>query len=676
MPDLPGFGGMDSFYKIGKKPTLDNMADYLASYIKLRYKKQRFTLLGLSLGFMIITRMLQKYPEIAKQVDDLVSFAGFAHKKDFKYKKSTYYLFLTATWFFSRRLPAAFIKYIILRRPFIKLGYAVFEPRLVKAENTKIRGTDKEERDRRIDFEVHLWQCNDLRTYMDIAHTMFTLDLTKEHVDHDVIHIAIAGDRYFNNLSVEQHMRMIFKDFNLVKAKPPAHAPSIIASAKEAAPFFPPSLRRILNRKDLTYNDYKMKIALVCPFNMLDRPGGVPQVIIHLYLHLKKRGHEVKIITQRPSSFKGEVPEDYVLFGITRTFKANGLGTEGNWGMPSDSNEIAAYFKEQNFDVVNVHEPWIPWLALQIVRNSHSVYVATFHANLVDTPGGKVWTSNLFTPFGRPFVEKMHLLTATSPASAAALLNMADMKRPHDRMLIKNLRYLPVGVELSSFKPVKKRKPLSGAGTKTIVYVGRIEKRKGVEYLIDAFSELVERMPEARLIIAGQGVQAKKLQQRVDYDEIPNVTFTGYVSDAEKIRLLQNADLACFPATQGEGFGITLLEAMACGTPMLAGNNLGYINVMKGHGRIGLFDPTATKDFANRLEVFLTDGAIRKLMVDWALKEVKQYDYPKIADQYEAAYKAAIEIRRTYGHRPKESVEKNGKKKRKAFRRFSLRRHS
>jgi len=419
-----------------------------------------------------------------------------------------------------------------------------------------------------------------------------------------------------------------------------------------------------------------MKIALVCPFNMFDRPGGVPQVIIHLYEHLKKRGHEVKIITQRPSSFKGKAPEDYVLFGITRSFKTNGLGTEGNWGMPSDGNEISEYFKRENFDVVNVHEPWIPWLAWQVVRNSHSVYVATFHANLIDTAGGKVWTSNLFTPIGRPFVEKMHLLTATSPASAAALLSMADMKKPHDRMMVENLRYLPCGVELSLFKPIKKRQPLSGPGTKTVVYIGRIEKRKGVEYLIDAFTELTARMPEARLIIAGQGVLAKKLKQRVVDESIPNITFAGYVSDAERLRLLQNADLACFPAIQGEGFGIVLLEAMACGTPLLAGNNLGYINVMKGHGRIGLVDPLATKDFANRLEVFLTDKDEQKLMTDWALREVKQYDYPKIAEQYEEAFKAAIEIRRTYGHKPKESWKNNGDKQRKTIRRLFVRRHA
>src|SRR4051812_21299994 len=69
MPDLPGFGGMDSFYKIGEKPTLDNLADYLASFIKLRYKRQKFIIAGYSLGVMIITRMLQKHPQIAKKVE-------------------------------------------------------------------------------------------------------------------------------------------------------------------------------------------------------------------------------------------------------------------------------------------------------------------------------------------------------------------------------------------------------------------------------------------------------------------------------------------------------------------------------------------------------------------------------------------------------------------------------
>ena len=83
VPDLPGFGGMESFYSIGEKPSLDNLADYLAAFIKLRYKRRRITIMAMSLGFLITTKMLQKYPEIAKRVDILVSVVGFAHRDDF-----------------------------------------------------------------------------------------------------------------------------------------------------------------------------------------------------------------------------------------------------------------------------------------------------------------------------------------------------------------------------------------------------------------------------------------------------------------------------------------------------------------------------------------------------------------------------------------------------------------
>ncbi len=414
-----------------------------------------------------------------------------------------------------------------------------------------------------------------------------------------------------------------------------------------------------------------MKIALVCPYNMLDRPGGVPQVVIHLHQGLKKKGHQVKVITQRPSGFKGKVPEDYILFGMTRTFKVSGFGTEGNWGMPADSDEIAQRLNIEKFDVINFHEPWLPMLAWQMLKHSEAAHVGTFHANLIDTAAGKSWTSSVFTPYGRPLLRKMDLFTATTPAASGMLISKASMKSPTEKRLIENLKYIPCGVELSDFKPVKKRLPLNGPNTKTIVYVGRLEKRKGVDYLLSAFAELVKEMPKAHLIIAGSGVRATKLRQQVELDNIPNVTFPGYVSEEEKRRLLSNADLACFPAIFGEGFGIVLLESMAVGTPLVAGNNLGYINVMKGAGRIGLVEPQATKDFANRLAVFLSDEDQRRLMTTWALKEVKKYDYPKVVGQYEAAYKAAIDFKRKAN--PKTSDEAQ---KRRAVRRIFVRRHA
>jgi pimeloyl-ACP methyl ester carboxylesterase len=244
VPDLPGFGGMDAFYKIGEKPTLDNMADYLASFIKLRYKNRRFSLAGYSLGFMIITRMLQKYPEIAGKVDILASVAGFAHKDDFIFKRRNFYTFYYGSWFFSRRLPAAFLKYVILRSVVIKATYKV-----VEGSHSKLIDADAEERAKRVAFEVNLWQCNDIRTYMSMGKTMLSLDLSGKHVNLPVHHVSVDNDRYFNNLEVEQHMRAIYRDFHMYKAKEvKTHSPSVVGTAEEAAPYIPPALRRILSK--------------------------------------------------------------------------------------------------------------------------------------------------------------------------------------------------------------------------------------------------------------------------------------------------------------------------------------------------------------------------------------------------------------------------------------------
>ena len=381
-----------------------------------------------------------------------------------------------------------------------------------------------------------------------------------------------------------------------------------------------------------------MKIGLVCPYNMFERAGGVQQVVQHLHDGLTKKGHTVKIITQRPSGFKGSVPDDYILLGITRDFKG-GFGVAGNWGMPVNGEEIEQALDREKFDVINFHEPWVPILAWSMLPYSAAAHVGTFHANLIDNIAAKSWP-RIFTPYARGIGARMHLLTAVSPAPASLLISKASKKWEDD--LIRNIRYIPNGVDLKLYKPFKKRQPLSGPNTKTVVYVGRLDRRKGIHWLLRAFAQLQADMPNLHLIVAGEGSYRTRLLEIVKTEKIHNAQFVGYVTDEEKRRLLGNADVVCAPALYGESFGIVLLETMAMGAPLLAGNNLGYINIMTGHGRIGLIDPKATVDFANRLNVFLTDEGLRKFLRQWNLTEVKKYDYPKIVDQYEAAYGEAL----------------------------------
>ena len=244
LPDLPGFGGMESFYKIGEKPTLDNLADYLAAFMKLRYKGRRVSIMATSFGFIVTTRMLQRYPELAKKIDLLISFVGFTHKEDFKFKGWEYWGLRGWCALWSNRLPAAFMKHLLLRGPVIRGVY-----RLVADRHAKLKDGDAEERNARIEFEIFLWQANDIRTHMDTFITMLKVDLCNKQVDLPLYHVAVDADRYFDNHVVEQHMGVIYNDVTVLKSPLSAHAPTVIADAATASKFIPVKLKRLLARQ-------------------------------------------------------------------------------------------------------------------------------------------------------------------------------------------------------------------------------------------------------------------------------------------------------------------------------------------------------------------------------------------------------------------------------------------
>jgi pimeloyl-ACP methyl ester carboxylesterase len=242
MPDLPGFGGMDSFYKIGKKPTIDNLADYLAAFIKLRYRRRKVAIAGMSFGFVIVTRMLQRYPELLKKVTLLVSIVGFAHKDDFTFSKPRYYFYLGSTHVLSHRLPAAIFRHTALNTVILRTFYGHTH----NAKNKFAEATTKADYKRLMDMEVRLWHDNDVRTWAFTSTQFLTFDNCKVQVKQPVWHVSAEADHYFDNHLVEQHMRVIFSDFHKAPINVKNHAPSVIADAKTAAALVPPSLRRAL----------------------------------------------------------------------------------------------------------------------------------------------------------------------------------------------------------------------------------------------------------------------------------------------------------------------------------------------------------------------------------------------------------------------------------------------
>ncbi len=237
--DLPGLGGMESFYKINKNPTIDNYADYLASFIKMRYKRKKLTIIGFSFGFVIVTRMLQRNPELSKKVSLLVSLVGFTHKKDFKFNipKLTFYraMFKLLTF----RTPSFLFQKLALSRIVILATYRI----MYSDDHKSVQDLDQEK-----EAEIWLWQHNDLRTQAATTVDLLNLDNCQTHIDLPIWHINAHADQYFDNNQVEQHLRVVFRKVFIVRSSFIKNPPSVLFDENDAMGIIPPELQQIIHR--------------------------------------------------------------------------------------------------------------------------------------------------------------------------------------------------------------------------------------------------------------------------------------------------------------------------------------------------------------------------------------------------------------------------------------------
>lgn len=390
-----------------------------------------------------------------------------------------------------------------------------------------------------------------------------------------------------------------------------------------------------------------MRIGLVLPYHIM-RDGGVREVVYALYEELTSRGHYVRIITPQPRDYEGPIPAHVITLGGSGTTTAF-AGTAWQWSVSVDTDAIDEVFAREKFDVLHFHEPWIPLWSRQLLMRSKSANVATMHGRFFDTMTAKT-VSTVVTPYTKPMLKHFDAFTAVSEASIDYFRTLSH----------KPVTIVSNGIDIAKYK-TKPAMAIRNSKVKTILYIGRLEHRKGVKYLLKAFAELAGKHKDVQLLVAGSGPDNDKMRDFVADNKIPRVSFLGFISEAEKIHHLHRADLFCSPAHYGESFGIVLLEAMAAGCPVIAGDNVGYQSVMRGTGAISLVNPLDTVDFARRLEIMLFEKDIRKLWTDWADEYIKQFSYSLITSRYESVYKQAIE-----NHAKKETTQS----------RYSLRRYT
>ncbi len=371
-----------------------------------------------------------------------------------------------------------------------------------------------------------------------------------------------------------------------------------------------------------------MKIALVSPYDFA-YPGGVVNHISCLEQHFTRMGHEVKIIAPA-SKAVSTVGDRFIRVGKPRPVPASGSIARITLSLWL-SSRIKEILEREKFDICHLHEPLMPMLCTTVLRLAQTPTVGTFHAS-----GGRPWY-NIGTPLGKLILKKWMRKLDCKIAVSTTALNYVYKHFPGEYHIIPN------GIDAKHFCPDVTPIDEFNDGRMNILFVGRMEKRKGLNYLIEAYKHVKRDFPDSRLIAVGPGTRLRrKYERQVARNGLKDVNFIGYASYHDLARYYKTADVVCVPATGWESFGIVLLEAMAVGKPLVASDIEGYASVAT-HGTQGLLVPPKNPEqLAEALLAIMADKSLQQKMGDKGRLTALQYDWEHIARRVLERYTAVL----------------------------------
>ncbi|MDP2664292.1 MAG: glycosyltransferase family 4 protein [bacterium] len=365
-----------------------------------------------------------------------------------------------------------------------------------------------------------------------------------------------------------------------------------------------------------------MKIGLIS-FHTFSQPGGVKNHILGLYDEFKKRGLYVKIIAPRRSG-REKYPKDVILLGTSIPLKI--AGTQSDLGINFNPFAINKLFKKEKFDVLHFHNFGFP-SGIQILERSKSLNVLTFHANIEKNKLFKIFPF-ILKAFNKEVREEIDGIIGVNPLN---LKVFKDYKGPKT--------VIPNGIDLNKFKPEGSRIKKYLDGRINILFLGRIEERKGLIYLLKSYKILDKKYDNIRLIIVGEGPSEQECLKFINKNKLRNVVFERHIKEEDVPSYYRTCDIYCSPAIYGESFGIVLVEAMATGKPVVAFANSGYKIVLnRGKGKRFLAEPKDYRTLSKKIEELIRSKKLRSEIGRWGIEESKKYSWPKIADQVLAFY--------------------------------------
>ncbi|MEO8785068.1 MAG: glycosyltransferase family 4 protein, partial [Candidatus Saccharimonadales bacterium] len=258
-----------------------------------------------------------------------------------------------------------------------------------------------------------------------------------------------------------------------------------------------------------------MKIGIVCPYDIA-RGGGVQEHVLAQAKGLQQRGYEVKIITPKVRHQKMDLSGMLELIYVGNSAKVKTpIKTSLELGVSLSRDAVDDMLANEAFDLLHIHEPEVPLLGAQIVAKAICPVVATFHAIHPQTPMART-IETFRIPYSRSIFSRLTELTAVSNPAAEFVKERTG----------RTVHIIPNGIDLTKYNFRPKAK---AAAHKTILYVGRLEKRKGLSYLLKAYRLLAEQRSDVSLVLIGDGELRSSLEDTIKNKKIPRVTFLGYV---------------------------------------------------------------------------------------------------------------------------------------------------
>lgn len=368
----------------------------------------------------------------------------------------------------------------------------------------------------------------------------------------------------------------------------------------------------------------------------LDRNDGVSHQVKTLGSWLGSQKHDVSYLVGETKIRQWAGGTVYSLArNINVSFNKNILSVP----LPANRAHIKQLLSSKHFDVLHVQMPYSPFMAQKVIHdaNPNTAIVGTFH--ILPASWLAAWGSRFLRLMYGQSLKRFDQVISVSPAAAEFAKQVFGL----DSIIIPNTVSTQIFTG-STYSYADNPKP-------KIVFLGRLVKRKGCLELLRAVALLRKKKPQVHLVMAGDGPLRSQLERFVKQNNLEaNVEFLGYVEEKNKPQLLASANVACFPSLAGESFGIVLIEAMAAGANVvLGGDNPGYRSVL-GDQPLLLIDPHQSQQFADRLELLLTDLKLIRSLNIWQQTAVEQYDVDIVGPRLLKVYRQAIVKRQTKGH--------------------------